>query len=141
MLPLRFYPAAIGLLVLGGCGGNPNLGKVSGTIHLDGKPLPNAMITFTPAEGGATSFGKSDESGHYRMTFSDSQMGAWIGVNKVEIRTGDVLPDNSGRTPELVPAVYNAKSTLTADVQQGSNNIDFELDSKASKVQEVQVSQ
>ena len=117
-----------------GCSGNPNLAEVSGTITLDGKPLPKAMITFTPSSGGATSFGKSNDSGHYRMMFGENEPGAWIGANKVSIRTGDVLPDNSGSVPELVPAAYNSNSTLTKDVVAGSNTIDFELNSKASRI-------
>lgn len=117
-----------------GCGGNPNLGKVSGVITLDGQPLPDAAITFTPASGGSTSFGKTDSSGAYHMQYSESEAGAWIGSNKVEIRTGDVLPDNSGVIPEKVPNVYNSRSTLTADVKSGSNTFDWQLDSKAGKI-------
>lgn len=121
-----------------GCGGNPNLGKVTGSITLDGKPLPNAMVTFTPTSGGATSYGRSDSSGNYSMMFNEKEAGAWIGTNKVSISTGDVLPDNSGVIPELVPAAYNQNTTLTAEVKSGSNSFDWELDSKKSKIKQVQ---
>ena len=38
-----------------GCGsGGPTLGTVTGQVTLDGKPLPNALVTFMPeGEGGA----------------------------------------------------------------------------------------
>ncbi len=117
-----------------GCSGNPNLAEVSGTITLDGKTLPKAMITFTPSSGGATSFGKSDGNGDYRMMFGENEPGAWIGANRVSIHTGDVLPDNSGSVPEMVPAAYNSNSTLTKDVVARSNKFDFELNSKASRI-------
>lgn len=125
---------AVGIFAMAGCGGNPNLAEVSGLITLDGKPLPKAIITFTPNSGGATSYGKSDESGRYRMMFAEGEPGAWVGASRVTIRTGDVLPDNSGVIPELVPAIYNTQSNLTKEVVSGSNKFDFELESKASRV-------
>lgn len=140
----QFVQSAASLFMLcavAGCGGNPNLGQVTGTVTLDGKPLPSATLMFTPDSGGATSYGKTDSTGQYRMQFSDTENGAWIGNNKVVIRTGDVLPDNSGSTPELVPAAYNRNSKLTAAVKSGSNTIDFQLDSKASKIDQVRPAQ
>lgn len=138
-----FVQSAASFLLIGvaGCGGNPNLGQVTGKVTLDGKPLPSATLMFTPDSGGATSYGKTDSSGQYRMQFSDTENGAWIGHNKVVIRTGDVLPDNSGSIPELVPAAYNRNSSLTAEVKSGSNTIDFPLDSKASKIDQVRSAQ
>jgi hypothetical protein len=127
----------LAVAMLAGCG-DPDLATVTGRVTLDGNPLPKAFLTFAPTSaGGATSFGKSDENGNYRMIFSDTQSGAWIGPSRVEIRTGDLLPDNSGRIPELVPSVYNTKSTLTADVKSGSNTVDFDLKSNASKIDSV----
>ena len=123
-----------------GCGGNPNLAEVRGVVTLDGKPLPDAFIVFSPESelGGATSYGKTDAQGKYRMKFSDTQSGAWIGVNQVAIRTGDVKPDNSGSTPELVPTAYNSKTRLTADVKKGRNTYDFELKSDVSPIEQVE---
>ena len=43
--------------------------------------------------------------------------------------------DNSGRTQELVPKIYNTDTTLKADVKAGYNTFDFELDPKASKIE------
>ena len=122
------------LIGLAGCGGNANLADVQGTVKLDGNPLPNAFVTFTPESGGATSFAKTSEDGTYRMQFTDSETGAFIGSNRVCIRTGDVKPDNSGRLKELVPVVYNDKTTLVAAVKSGGNTFDWELESDAGKV-------
>ena len=124
--------------LLVGCGGNPNLAEVRGVVMLDGEPLPEAFIMFVPEDGqGASSFGKTADDGTYRMKFSDSQYGAFIGTNRVAIRTGDIMPDNSGSIPEKVPKVYNDNTTLTADVVAGKNTFDFDLNSKASKVIQV----
>ena len=127
---------AIALLV--GCG-NPNLGDVRGVVTLDGKPLPDAFVQFVPVGEGASSFGKTESDGTYRMKFSDSEYGAFIGSNQVVIRTGDVKADNSGSTPELVPNAYNNNTTLTADVKKGKNTFDFDLKSDASEIEEVEM--
>ncbi len=57
-----------------GCGG-PNLAPVSGTVTLDGKPVDGIRVTFEPIVGESdvtdeeyyTSFGITDDRGHYEM--------------------------------------------------------------------------
>lgn len=124
-----------GVLLALGCGGRDDLGRVTGTITLDGEPLPNAFVVFSPTNGGTTSYGRSDQSGQYEMMFSDDEMGAWLGENRVEISTGDVDATMSGSgARELVPAVYNQNSQLVAEVVAGQNEHNFELKSNAGKI-------
>lgn len=121
--------------ILAGCGGNSDLGYVTGTITLDDKPLPNAFVTFISKSGGTTSFGRTDQNGEYEMMFSDDEMGSWIGTNRVEISTGDVSATmTGGGAKELVPAAYNRNSTLEVEVVGGNNVHDFKLDSSAGKI-------
>lgn len=131
---------ALGCIILCacvGCGGNENLGRVAGTVTLDGEALPNAFIIFAPTSGGTTSYGRTDAEGKYEMMFSDNEKGAWLGENRVQINTGDVDPTMSGAgSKEKVPAVYNQKSTLLVQVDSGSNTHDFELDSSAGRIVE-----
>ncbi len=131
---LVFIPLSVG------CGGDPNMGDVKGVVTLDGKPLPDAFIQFAPQSEtfGAPSFGKTDANGNYHMQFSDTKDGVFIGANNVEIRTGDVKADNSGSTPEVVPNVYNTKTTLVAEVKTGANVFDWELKSDASEISRVE---
>ena len=127
--------ATLLLLLVAGCGGNDNLASVTGHITLDGKPVPNAFIKFIPKGAtGAPSFGKTDSSGNYRMMFSDTEAGAWLGENAVTISTGDVGLAPGMGSAESIPAVYNTKSTLVETVKQGSNKIDFKLSSSEGKV-------
>jgi hypothetical protein len=126
---------------LTGCGGNPNLADVRGVVTLDGQPLPDAFITFTPEDSGPDSlgtacFGKTSTDGTYRMCFTDDEFGASIGRNQVSIETGDVTSDGPG-IKEVVPNVYNKNSTLIADVKSGKNTFDFDLKSDASKIQQI----
>ena len=123
------------VVFLVGCGGNENLSSVTGTITLDGEPLPNAFVVFSPTAGGTTSYGRTNGSGQYEMMFNDDEMGAWIGENRVEISTGDVGATMNGGTPEKVPAIYNQQSTLKVEVTAGPNTHDFDLESGGRIVQ------
>ncbi len=130
-------PSLLLLLVaaISGCGGNDNLAYVTGTVKLDGEPLPNAFVVFAPTSGGTTSYGRTDQDGQYEMMFTDDEKGAWIGENRVEISTGDVDATMSGSgTPEKVPAVYNQRSTLKVDVTSGKNEHNFDLESNAGRI-------
>lgn len=57
-----------------GCG-NSDLGTVTGTVHLDGQPLADAVVTFYPqgvdpaAGGGGASYGRTDETGAYELQY------------------------------------------------------------------------
>jgi len=111
---------------------NENLGKVSGTITLDGEPLKHAVITFQP-QGGRPAFGKTGEDGTYTMMYSASEAGATIGVNKVSISNGgerrNEETDEVWYQKEEVPPKYNARTELEFDVQPGTQTHDFLLES------------
>jgi hypothetical protein len=124
----------VALLAIG-CGGRSDLGLVTGTVTLDGKPLPSAFLVFAPTGGGTSSRGKTDASGHYEMMFTDSEKGAWIGENVVRINTGDVGGGDQAGPKELVPVAYNRDTTLKVEVKPGNNNFDFPLTSNAGRIQ------
>jgi hypothetical protein len=131
---VRFSFLTMMLCFLCGCG-NSNLASVTGQVTLDGKAVPKAFIKFLPTGStGAPSFGKTDEAGNYRMMFSDTESGAWIGENRVIINTGDVGLAPGMGTAETIPSNYNVNSTLVETVKGGSNKIDFKLTSDAGKV-------
>ena len=124
-------------LALAGCGQGefPDLGAVEGTVTLDGAPLEGARVKFRP-ESGRASFAKTDQQGHYTLTYLRDVAGAKTGKHRVIISTyreGEVFDETSGvpipTIPERVPAKYNRDSILTADVQPGGNVCDFDLKS------------
>jgi len=134
------------LLGLSGCAGSsdqPDLGQVSGTVTLDGKPLSNVVVVFQPDVGRPAS-GRTDADGRYELTYIRSTLGTKVGHNRVEIAPSeeeDVAGEDAGevdtpmgrrrgrsRKPK-VPYRYNIKSELEADVQPGANTFDFELTS------------
>ncbi|MEW4528857.1 carboxypeptidase-like regulatory domain-containing protein [Maioricimonas sp. JC845] len=113
-----------------GCGGpGEGLATVTGTITLDGEPLPNALVEFASTDGGSIAYGRTDKNGEYRMMFSRTQQGASIGKNIVRITTADVSSEDGREVviPERVPATYNRNSSLTQVVESGDNICNFDL--------------
>lgn len=115
-----------------GCGDRPTdvptLGMVQGTVTLDGAPLAGAIVLFEPKTSGAASSGATKEDGKYTLIYSASEDGAVIGEHTVRITRQEM-----DMGPETLPAVYNARSTLTATVNAGKNELNFALESKPKK--------
>ncbi len=108
------------------------LGTVTGTVLLDGRPLSNATVEFTPYEGSA-SYGITNSKGYYTLFYLPASPGAVIGSNVVRITTYDWQTTDRGEkveVPERVPARYNRNSTLTANVTSGSQVLDWTLTSQ-----------
>jgi hypothetical protein len=133
--------AAVGFLSLGTVGCNrenlPGLGRVSGSVSMDGKPVPDATVIFTPSEAGATaSLGRTDASGKYELYYSRGNKGAKIGEHSITINNYQDAGDEGGQgKPETIPAKYNVKTELKENVKRGSNTIDFALKSGGETIQ------
>jgi len=121
-----------------GCGSGvdtPPLGKVSGTVTLNGEPLDGATIEFQP-ESGRPSIGTTDAEGNYSLLFRADTPGALVGTHTVRITSQRASSGGEGgeplveARPEVVPQDYNDRSTLTVEVTEGSNTHDFALEGK-----------
>jgi hypothetical protein len=121
------------------------LAPVSGTITLDGKPLPNAAVNFQPKASGGNlnpgpgSVAMTDANGHYQLTVvGTNQKGAVVGKHRVEIAAyvrDKVTDPKSDRREQpaknLVPVKYNDQTTLEYDVPRGgTDQANFELKSR-----------
>lgn len=132
----RICLSVVVCFVMAGCGGGgadiPELGTVSGTVNLGGQPLAGAEVSFQMA-GSRPSVGTADEDGSYELTYSRDAAGAVIGTHTVRIRTyreeveGDEDNPREPEVPEKVPAIYNDDSELSAKVEAGSNEHNFDL--------------
>lgn len=122
---LHQIACAITFLTILGCSRShqPPLGLASGTVTLDGVPLPNAIVRFTPTGPGRTSEGITDADGHYELRYLRAIRGANIDQHIVRITTAS--EENGGR--ELLPPHYHARSELEARVVNGTNRLDFAL--------------
>lgn len=131
------------LLILGGCSSatqSDGLKRevVSGTVTLDGKPLDSASIQFIPVDpnsaGGTSEIirGGKFEIGKDRGPIAGTYN---VSISTVDL-TSNVSPDEApGEAPkpkkDPIPAKYNVKTTLKADIKAGEPNVlDYALESK-----------
>jgi hypothetical protein len=134
----RIALTACGLFLLaGGCGDSSGRQAVSGTVYFKGQVLDQGRIHFAPVEPGPTESGATIENGRYQIPRDN---GLVPGKYKVSIFSYDQkgakvqseeIPGDPGNTQfkERIPAKYNVKTTLTAEVTAGgSNTFDFKLD-------------
>lgn len=145
---IDFRPLVFGLmLVLSvGCGGSINadysnldLLDVSGTVTLDGKPLPGATVAFE-ARDKTYSSGITDENGEYDLLFNTEKSGCLPGdkIVRIQVKTdseapegeSDIEGDNGQQANVKVPEEYNKNSTLEVTVDANHTTFDFDLKSQ-----------
>ena len=127
------------VVLLCGCGGQdgPERAGVSGTVTAGSQPVEQGSITFMPSgQTTGPSAGGTIKNGSYSI---DREHGPVVGSHRVQIRamrkTGKQVPAGPPAPPEamvdeveqFIPPKYNSQSTLTAEVQSGSNTLDFKL--------------
>lgn len=107
----------VGLLPLIGCGQpGPVLVPVQGRITLDGKPVSEHVVTFSPIGNtqGNGAMGPTDEQGKFALTDVRGETGAHVGDYKVHLYPTPVTPPNDvpsdvvsvGSGGGSVPAIY-----------------------------------
>ena len=118
----------------------PQRGAVRGRVTVDGQPVENGSIRFTPVQGttGPVS-GAAIENGEYSVS---KALGPVVGTNLVQItgscKTGQKITDRLGilvdERVSMVPEHYSSQSTLVRQVEPGNQVFDFELSSNLSGV-------
>jgi hypothetical protein len=113
---------------------------VAGTVTMNGQPLPEGVIQFYPTgnakttganatiKDGQFSIPREDGlvPGSYKVSISHAELQAALFKGKK-----DDSPRSKKLGPELIPAEYNAKSTLTAEVKPGgTRDLKYELNSR-----------
>jgi hypothetical protein len=140
-LPIRLAVAAVtAAICLTGCGGQPGsklkLVKVTGTVKLDGKPLPQGTISFVGNDATAVNAAAElDASGRYSLSTQQKGDGVPAGSYKVRIESWASPPKMvaTGVEPgkSAIPERYATieSSELTAKVEDNSKAqvIDFNL--------------
>lgn len=124
--------------LLPGCSGNLDpYGRlpVSGSVTLDGQPLPNGEIAFTSESVVPVVSGGKIIDGKFSVP---QQQGLPPGTYKVAITSMKEIVHPSGDAmnhpteyKELIPENFNKKSTLTAEVTaQSENKFSFDVITK-----------
>lgn len=120
-----------------------DLVKAGGKVTLDGKALPDAVVTFDDPADDTFSYAKTDGDGNYTLQFDSEMSGVKTGKKVVRISTTRKLlalaaapgaeegadPDAKSKDKELVPEKYNKKSELSIEVTSDKTQYDFELKS------------
>jgi hypothetical protein len=139
----RCWLLCAALALVPGCRETQKFAPVSGVVTLNGKPLANATVAFSPIaqpgsiDAGDGSVGKTNAQGEYTLTTSRGVAGAMVGKHRVRISAlapqvgeSDARPPRSGwPLMDKIPARYNGETTLTFDVVPGANKADFSLTS------------
>jgi len=118
----RFTPLLILAAVaciLPGCGGAdiPELGDVKGVVTMNGDPVVGIDVVAYPQDG-RPGFGKTDESGAYRIMFKNGISGTKVGQTRIT-----PLYTNGG------PAVPSEYAEMMFDIKPGENVINFDMKS------------
>jgi hypothetical protein len=126
-----------------GCGRGdklPPLAEVSGTVTLDGVPLPGALVQFIPDLGkgtkGPPAVGGTDPSGHYEL-MTVKNKGAAIGFHKVKVTVLNPPKRAAGKAgPEGIPRRYGDPQTSgfafeVKKLNKGESNV-FDLPLKSA---------
>jgi hypothetical protein len=115
-----------------GCG-ESNVGDVAGTVTVDGTPVDEGSITFTPADGQGQTAGGPIKAGKYAVRVPPGRMKVSISAPKA---IGKKKLYNTPNSPEGtiwkegLPARYNELTELTFEVKAGKNTKDWELTAK-----------
>ncbi len=128
----RFILLAWVVALAVGCGRGAGTAPVHGKITLNGEPLANASVTFTPSTTGIdapASNGRTDTSGNYTLEVTATgDAGAILGNHIVTVAL--IGEDKVGEDADvLVPAdaVSLPDHNLSFEVKAGDNVADFNL--------------
>ena len=140
---------AVLALVLAGCSGGtkaPEVVAAEGIATLNGQPLPNAQISFTPTAAGVggqfVATGVTDEQGKYKLT-CNGKPGAAVGENIVTVAEGplpDELRDENAQAKagtfaaklknRPIPTEYGVAATSKLKVTVAAGKTDYPLELK-----------
>ena len=129
---------AIFVMCLGGCGKSPaNLAPVHGVVSVDGQPLAQGKVLFSPTaaeggiEAGKPALGTLQPDGSYTLTTYDDGDGAVVGQHWVTV----LWPNPNAKSTSPAPGVPARKPPMArfkvrerkAVVAGQDNQIDIQL--------------
>ena len=137
---LFLFVTGISSTMFTGCK-NDGLHAVSGTVLLDGTPLAEGTIAFMPSGENGVSAGASIKDGTYSARISPGKMIVKIyserHLTPEEVNEYNTNPMTKGSlTPaeavikQVIPAIYNERSNLTVEIQEGRKDLNFQLESQ-----------
>lgn len=125
----------VAICSLAGCAQKPTVAVVTGTVTYRGNPVSGGIVMFVPPSG-PTATGTIDSQGNYRISTFGLGDGALPGTYPVSIRPvppgGEMKQKRSPGTvtSDELPSKYtdHRSSNLTAEVKEGNNVVNFDLE-------------
>jgi hypothetical protein len=127
-----FLVAVLGLL---GCG-DSKTGEVSGKVTVDGVPIEEGAIAFSPMDGKSKTAGGKIKDGTYSVAVPTGAMKVTISKPKItgykKLYPDDPKSEKYPVTEEALPPKYadSDKTELRLDVTGGKMQKDWELKTK-----------
>lgn len=118
---------------LAGCGGKsdvPPLGKVSGTVLLDGKPTEGIKVFFASQASSRMAVGETDKDGKYTLYYTKNLAGAPLG--KCVVKFDQPMQPEKGIHFSSLPRKYFVNPEIEKEVVAGNNEFNFELSSEGA---------
>lgn len=132
-------------LVSTGCGGRADefaTAPVQGRVSIDGKPLANAQIIFTP-ERGPSATAVTEADGTFVLSSHGNGDGAVVGRHLVTVMAREASREDMKGSPllpvpgrNLIPMTYGDPTTsgLEFQVKEGQqNSFEIQLSSQANR--------
>jgi hypothetical protein len=115
------------------CETGPKKAKISGKVMIDGKPLEQGAISFSPVDGKTGTGGAPIANGTYSAelplgSFRVSIIGSKVVGKKKVYDTADSPFEDV--LAEAVPPKYNRDTTLKQDIAGDRNDVHFDLTTK-----------
>ena len=119
-----------------GCGDGDGRFALSGTVTYDGQPVNNGNIGLIPTEASTSkSTGADILDGHYEIPRHEGpQEGTYEVVIYAERPSGRKIEADEGsgemvdQLVQYIPEIYNARSTLTVEISDNREDLDFDLE-------------
>ncbi len=124
----------IGLMLsLSGCGEADDRPLVSGSVTLDGDPVPEGEVMLVPTDMAVATDAGPIQNGRYRVRTTPGAKRVMIYWERDHPTDKIPGPDPGVMVPraqQLIPARYNDATELEVQVQPGANTFDFALESE-----------
>tara|TARA_R110002095_G_scaffold198174_1_gene177596 strand:+ start:765 stop:1133 length:369 start_codon:yes stop_codon:yes gene_type:complete len=102
-----------------------SLYDAAGEVFVNEKPLESGTITFEPADGKGSVYSGQIQAGHFSVKTSAGQKRVSLTASRPSKNLG---PDGKPMSEQYLPARYNAKTKLTAEVSpDGANAFEFKI--------------
>lgn len=128
MRPRLFAPglaAAALVLAAAGCGGEAPA-RVTGSVTIDGRPLPEGEIVFEAADGKKTPAAAPIRNGKYEILVLPGPKKVLITASRPTAKPDPVM--GAAAREHAVSLDYSERSKLTADVKPGGQDgVDFQV--------------